>query len=384
MNVLITGTNFQNKGAELMMHAIVDELRKWPEVKDIVMPLESGSFKQRTASGVRHLLGRKVDRAPVIESVVARVGDAVPNWITRHSSFSRVRDLDLVLDASGYIYSDVSGPTPSRRSFRTHRRYAHGGAKVVLLPQAFGPFEDTQVRTAFQGVLRASTLAFARDAESLTFLRGIAPRSLKLASAPDFTIPSRATGDPRLIERYRGRACMVPNIRMLRDTDEATGAWYLDALTRAAQHLAFLGLEPYFLLHQDQDVTVAERIRARSTVSIEVVTHPDPRVLKGLLGCAHLAIASRYHALVGALASGVPAIGIGWSHKYRALFSDFDVPELSVPNGYAPQSILVLISGIVGAVEHAAFERRLRRRSQTLTVKVADMWKRVRDEVGAS
>ena len=109
MKVLITGTNFLNKGAQLMMHAIVEELRRWPEIESIALPLESGSFAQRRVSGVDHLLGRKLDRAPWVEGVIAQLGNAIPGPIARRYSFVRARDVDLVLDASGYIYSDRSG-----------------------------------------------------------------------------------------------------------------------------------------------------------------------------------------------------------------------------------------------------------------------------------
>jgi polysaccharide pyruvyl transferase WcaK-like protein len=383
MNVLLTGTSFANKGAELMMHAVLEQLRSWPEVESVAMPLEAGSFHQRASSGVRHLIGRKVDRLPVVEPMIERVGNAVPRRVAATRGFARARDIGLVLDASGYSYSDRSGNRPSLRSARIYRRYARAGAKVVLLPQAFGPFAQEGVRDAFREVLQSTTLAFARDQESLEHLQTLARDSLRVALAPDFTIPCGGTRTG-FEERYRGRACLVPNIRMLRDTDQSTASWYLEFLARASDELASRGLAPYILLHESRDTAVVDEVHARSSVAAEVVAHPDPRVLKAVIGSACVTVGSRYHALVSAMSSGVPAVGIGWSHKYQALFADFAVRELCIRNGASIPEVIDLVASLAGSPERDTIRARLAARTEELSVDVAEMWAAVRAEVRAA
>ena len=379
MNVLLTGTNFLNKGAELMMHAVLDELRSWPEVEAVAMPLEAGSFAQRAAVGVRHLFGRKVDRLPVVEPLIAAVGNVIPRRIATARGVVRARDVRLVLDASGYSYSDRSGRRPSERSARTYARYASAGATVVLLPQAFGPFERDEVRSAFRGVLAATSLAFARDAESLEYVRGVADGPGRLALAPDFTIPT--PGTPIGVEgRYRGRACLVPNVRMLRDTDPETAGWYLELLGRMADELSSRGLEPFVLIHEPRDAVIVDDLRARASAAPEVVTHQDPRVLKAIIGSASVAVGSRFHALVSALSSGVPAVGIGWSHKYAALFSDFGVPQLCLRNGAPAEEVIALVADLAEAGEGGGIREILAARTTALSGAVAEMWAAVRAE----
>jgi colanic acid/amylovoran biosynthesis protein len=127
-----------------------------------------------------------------------------------------------------------------------------------------------------------------------------------------------------------------------------------------------------------------EAVHARSSFAAEVVTHPDPRVLKGVIGSACVAAGSRYHALVGAMSSGVPAVGIGWSHKYEALFADFGVRELCVRNGAPVAEVIDVVAGLAGSAEREIVRARLETRAEALSLEVSDMWARVRAEVRPS
>lgn len=49
--------------------------------------------------------------------------------------------------------------------------------------------------------------------------------------------------------------------------------------------------------------------------------------LRWLIGRCDLFVASRFHAMVSALAMAVPTIVIGWSHKYREVLEMFDAEE---------------------------------------------------------
>ena len=53
-------------------------------------------------------------------------------------------------------------------------------------------------------------------------------------------------------------------------------------------------------------------------------------ILKAVIARLDLLVGSRYHALVGALASGVPVCALGWAHKYAELLQPFGLAEFAL------------------------------------------------------
>lgn len=47
-----------------------------------------------------------------------------------------------------------------------------------------------------------------------------------------------------------------------------------------------------------------------------------------MIGACDLMLGSRFHALIAALSSGVPAVAIGWAHKYPELLGEFGMERL--------------------------------------------------------
>ena len=45
--------------------------------------------------------------------------------------------------------------------------------------------------------------------------------------------------------------------------------------------------------------------------------------IKRVIGCTDIVLVSRFHAMVGALSLGVPAVVLGWSHKYVEVMARF-------------------------------------------------------------
>ncbi|GGH41200.1 polysaccharide pyruvyl transferase family protein [Microbacterium album] len=309
----IRGTQTHNKGAQLMLEAIVDRLGARNRLS---VPPAWSDFAIRGELGVYQTLHEY--RLPRLATTL---GDIVPTRYTLAYGLTRDRDIDAVLDASGFAYSDSFGARRSRREALYGRRWQKRGVPKVMLPQAFGPFSDVTTRRWAREVLEQATIVFARDSVSAEHVASL-NLSTDVRVAPDFTIGLAPSATP---SDFKGSfAAVVPNAKMITSgTVEhapyvATLAGYIAAATAA-------GLEPVLVVHEAGDAALAEEVRAQKPARI--YTSPSPRVLKAALGRADAVVSSRFHAVVGGLSQGVPTLALGWSHKYRELLADFGVSD---------------------------------------------------------
>ena len=123
---------------------------------------------------------------------------------------------------------------------------------------------------------------------------------------------------------------VVPNAHMLGE-HSSHAQWsdiYLDVLSMAIEKASELDLAVVLInFGGPMDHALIDELQNRWPSAHQALVASDLEA-KALVAGATLAIASRYHACICALSSGVPCLGTSWSHKYEALYVDYDVPEL--------------------------------------------------------
>ena len=80
-------------------------------------------------------------------------------------------EIDVVLDVSGFKYSDQFKHLGTWRRAKRIAKGKQSGKKIVMLPQAFGPFEVSMVRKAIQIIADNVDLMFPRDRDSYDYLK---------------------------------------------------------------------------------------------------------------------------------------------------------------------------------------------------------------------
>jgi polysaccharide pyruvyl transferase WcaK-like protein len=221
MIIEIRGTGFRNKGAELMLAAIVDRFR-WtmPEVRLAVRP-SVGPYSRRAHYGLLQVFDPRS---------AGRLGWFIERIVHRgyRSQYGLVAEseIDAVLDASGFALGDAWQPEWVEGTARTFERWHRDGKKIILLPQALGPFENAPIRNAARRAFACTHLVYARDAESANHVRDLLADTAVLREAPDFTglVEGRLPADFEVRERL---VALVPNAQMLRHGDSATRTQYV-------------------------------------------------------------------------------------------------------------------------------------------------------------
>jgi polysaccharide pyruvyl transferase WcaK-like protein len=377
MLIEIRKVGFVNKGAMLMAQAVLDHVRSHRPDADIAVAPNpvSAPYPLRARAGFHQKVGywRKG-----VE--FGDLANFIPAGVRRQYGLVTNKEVDIVFDISGFGYSDSNGPGGILELSHTLARL-RSDAKVVLMPQAFGPFHRSISKRAMTRALERADLVFARDMQSLAHLQDIARRPERIQLSPDFTnivegeVP---VGHDPTDHQY----ALVPSHMMISRSRESTRQWYLEFMKTTAVFLQKRGLKPFFLIHEGEgDARLAADINASSGLALPIVIHDDPRVIKGIMGSCVGTIGSRFHGLVGALSQGVPSLGLGWSHKYQMLFEDYDSAEALIGETCHGEEIESRLARFVDPSELEQARRKMSRRAKILKHMTREMWARVDREV---
>jgi len=325
MIIEIRKAGFVNKGAELMLHAALQKLKtRYPDATFVMAP---------TTEKSDHPFRKLVQLGFYPKASLWRYGiqwgtlaNFAPRPLREMYGVVLDKEVDVVIDAAGFAYSDQWGDDPSIELAQAAKTWKKNGTRVILLPQALGPFTTKKIQGAMKTVVENVDLIFPRERVSYELLTNLTGEQANIRQAPDFT--NLISGViPADFDVEQNRFCIVPNCRMLDKTDQQTRDGYLPFLITCTRYLLEKGAKPFVLVHEGKgDLALAEKLSA-AVGGIPIVRESGPLEIKGILGACSGTLGSRFHGLVSALSQGVPALATGWSHKYQMLFEDYGFPE---------------------------------------------------------
>ena len=325
MIIEIRKAGFVNKGAELMLHAAQQKLKtRYPDATFVMAP---------TTEKSDHPFRKLVQLGFYPKASLWRYGiqwgnlaNLAPQQLREMYGVVLDKEVDVVIDAAGFAYSDQWGDDPSIELAQSVKTWKKNGTRVILLPQALGPFTTEKIQAAMKTVAENVDLIFPRERVSYELLTDLTGERANIRQAPDFT--NLISGViPADFDVEQNRFCIVPNCRMLDKTDQQTRDAYLPFLITCTRYLLEKGAKPFVLVHEGKgDLALAEKLSS-AVGGIPIVRESGPLEIKGILGACSGTLGSRFHGLVSALSQGVPALATGWSHKYQMLFEDYGFPE---------------------------------------------------------
>ena len=394
----VQGVEFVNKGAELMLYGIVQHFQENDNRAIVAANLERRYRNKQGRAKVGLQYVTWVDnRLPNSGLIINGLASLLPAPVRRNLQLVLNQEIDVLLDASGFSYTDQWGAGYAQRMAAKLSRLKAEGKKIILLPQAFGPFDDAQVRAAFENILLNSDLVFARDRVSYDYVRQFDAAGDKLNLAPDFTnlvsgrVPDYFAQQTQDLASNKHRVCIIPNVRMLDKTEAKVREQYLVFLENCIQCLFDLKLNPFIMVHQTgKDYEIALNLQSKfsdragypTDNPLSVIAETDPLAIKGIIGQCFLVISSRFHGIVSSLSQGVPCLATGWSHKYQMLFEDYGCSQLLINPLFTPAEIKTKIeqvatepnrTEIVNTIKTAALEQK------QLSQK---MWQQVHQTIG--
>jgi polysaccharide pyruvyl transferase WcaK-like protein len=254
---------------------------------------------------------------------------------------------------------------------------------VVKLSQAMGPFRNPLNRFLASRVLPRCRQVFARGKKTAEHLNemGLEPERWREAAdvafawQPEFSLTRE---NPDRVERLEqavaqsmpahGKLCaIVPSSLVMKKSDD-----YIPALGELAIDLVAAGVRVLLLPNatregidkgRNNDLFAIRRlidwITSHSPDSLGEIFSVDFDLNTGgirrLLAKADVVVTSRFHGMVASLAGGIPAVVIGWSHKYREVMEQFGCGELGFDHRQAGTDLTRVVLDVIG--RHPVWQR---------------------------
>lgn len=350
MIIEIRGVQFVNKGAELMLHACLEQIKLyWPQAQIALAPNKNSPYQQRALLGALQKLPlrfRGYDFNALSYYLPQKLRSFLRHWLGVVFEV----DVDLVLDASGFAYGDQWGGRNIKVLCEEIERLAKQQKGYILLPQAFGPFSQATEQQLLARALPKAWFVCARDSESYQHLSACVAGKAELHQFADFTnlvtpvLPADDHNTDNQMDK-KPRCLLIPNAAMLssKNRNQSWRERYLAVFKLAIDTAQQQGMTAVLLNHEGvADADICQQLATMFNPPLPVVAEPDPRKVKGWIATSSLVVCSRFHGCVSALSSGVPCIGTSWSHKYEALFSEYQQAEFLIDADVtAPQLALL-------------------------------------------
>ncbi len=370
--ICLWGGGFKNKGAEAMLLVVRQELSRRLDGARFHARLHRRQARLARSSGLLPLaLGD--DRLGRLLGVAASNRWSVYRYLAGRGDLKRLAGsllnyreasdychprridalaggLDAVVSVHGFAFGGPWGVGAARMAAQWARFCHESGTPLIFMPQAWGPFEKEEFREPLREMVHRSSLCYARDAVSRTHLaRLLEEDENDIPLAPDiaFLFPSASPEQGDLLLRRIGVEAgqrpllgVAPNMKVYQRTGGTEGGnSYIQLLARLCDHAVDRFGAGIILIPNDISPAGDGRTDDSHLCGLvhAAVQHPaacfpvrgyrSAEEIHALAGRCDLLVGSRFHALVFALAQGVPALALSWAHKYRELLGTFGMED---------------------------------------------------------
>lgn len=299
----------------------------------------------------------------------------LPQSVLRKMGYINSRHLVALLDCSGYAYGDKWPPKRMIERTIYYRNLRKKGVKLILMPQALGPFENSEVRKHAKTLLEQFDFVFPREAVSENYALELGIDPAKVETCPDVThllkgIPPSNSG------LWSQRVAIVPNARMQDKTDATIANQYIGFLVTCIQTVRKNDLEPVIILHEANDDVLVKNLLNQLDNDIRVFNDNGIQS-KGYLGSCYANIGFRYHSLVSSLSQSTPSLASSWAHKYEELFEAYDCLEYLISPELSNNEIAEKINKFLAPEENKQLRDKLQIHASRQKEKVEKMWQQV-------
>ena len=255
---------------------------------------------------------------------------------------------DLVVDEAGISFVDSRGFVMNTYAFVCAAVPLLMGTPVVKYSQALGTFKNRYNRFLARWILPKLRLICARGKITQKNLEEIGiTKNVRLCADGAFSMPDNPDISMKVRDRCKADPFYTDNVVGLSLSSVVDGkctkqgidyrtcmAQFVDALTEEGYHVLLIANAARIESEKprNNDLLVCDdvygRVRDKEKVRWYHEEMDAEEIREYIFRCRYL-VASRFHAMVGALEKEVPVLLIGWSHKYQEVLDYFELGAYS-------------------------------------------------------
>ena len=223
------------------------------------------------------------------------------------------------------------------------------GRPVVIYANGLGPIRSRLGRLLTGFLLRHARLVSLRDRHSWEEARRLGVRDPVLTADPAFLLSPAPAEELAAIKRAEGWDTL-PRPRVgVAPRPWPSSPQFVSELAAALDTLARRGSTVVFLpMQHPQDMTVIAEVQAAMREPSRVLMgRYTPRQLMALAGELDLVIGMRLHALIFAVAAGVPVVGVSYDPKVESFLDEVGCPQAGTPSHLKADRLVELATKVL-------------------------------------
>ena len=256
---------------------------------------------------------------------------------------------DVVLDEAGISFVDSRGFVMNMYAFVCAAVPMLVGTPVVKYSQAMGTFQSFTNRFLAKWILPKMKLICARGAGTQENLKSIGVADqVKLCADGAFTMADQARCEA-MVDSVCGADAFydenVVGLSISSVVEKKCNKMNIDYKTTMIQFIEKLNQTGYKVLiiangarigsvkPRNNDLIICDEVYA-GVKQKEMVRwyhkEMEAEEIRAYLGRCRFLVASRFHAMIGALEKRVPVLLVGWSHKYQEVLDFFKLGQYAI------------------------------------------------------
>ncbi|WP_461159568.1 polysaccharide pyruvyl transferase family protein [Sphingobium sp. TomMM35A] len=362
---IITGIQMRNKGSQAMFVSLRNSLKSIYNDCQVIGFANKYDFPEQYTYPLmpyddytRSVFKYRLDKVPLLTTMMTAILSRLRKnnkWQGKIPQMIKaLQSADAIFDASGYALGS-GWPKQSGRvlldTIRISKRY---NKKIILMPQSFGPFDwgekdDSAFTEEMKKELSYPLKIYAREHEGYECLTSLGLANVELSA--DMVIREKHFPEAHQILVQKSNAAtelpiknsvgFIINKNVFR---KGEGSDVLDLYAELLRKLLANGEQVYILCTSTADTDLATQIvsRTKSDQKVNIISgeYSSPDLID-IIAQFKYVVASRYHSVVFAYRSGVPAVILGWAKKYDDLAALFQQQEYVFDiRNLAPEQIL--------------------------------------------